>query len=520
MTEPSAAVVPQRATRREWLGLAVLALPTLVIAISMTVLNLAVPKLSADLHPSSTQLLWIIDIYGFVISGLLITLGNVGDRIGRRRLLVWGAGAFGLASAGAALAPDAETLIAARALMGVTAATLMPSTMSLIRTMFADARQRSVAIGVWISCFTAGSALGPVVGGALLERFWWGSVFLLAVPVAVLLVVLGPVVLPEDRDPRPGRLDFLSAGLLLAAVLGMVYGLKQITVEGVSVTAGGIALAGLVVGVAFVWRQRVLPDPLLDLRLFGIRSFSVALAVLALVVAAAAGMNFFVGQYLQTAMGLSPFQAGLVVVPAALASIVGTTSAPALARRVPRAYLMGAGLALSAAGLVILAQVTPGSGVGVVIAGGVVMSLGFGPTLALGNDLVLSSVPARQAGAAAAIAETGADLGIALGIAAIGSAGMIAYRGRVGDQLPPGLPGWAEDAARDTVGAAFAAARSLSDAAGSALREVAGQAFTEGLRLAAWIGAVIALVLSTAVVVLLRRVGPTSGEEVDADQGD
>ncbi|MEU6714070.1 MFS transporter [Nonomuraea sp. NPDC046802] len=507
---------PRRATAREWLGLAVLTLPTVVIAISMTVLHLAVPKLSADLRPGSTQLLWIIDVYGFVISGLLITMGNLGDRFGRRRLLIWGAAAFGGASVLAALAPSAELLIAARALMGVTAATLMPSTMSLIRTMFADARQRSVAVSVWISSFTAGSALGPVVGGALLERFWWGSVFLLAVPVAALVVVLGPILLPEERAAEPGRLDPVSAGLLLAAVLALIYGLKQAAADGVSIAAVAAMLAGLAVGVVFIRRQRALSDPLLDLSLFGNRSFTVALGMLALVIAAASGMQFFISQYLQTVGGLSPLRAGLVVVPAALAGIAGTMLAPMLARRVPRARLMAAGLVLAAAGLAILSQVTPDSGVAVVIAGGVVQSLGFGPTLALGNDLILGTVPAHQAGAASAISETGADLGIAVGIAVIGSAGMAVYRAEVRDGLPAGLPESVTAATGDTVGAAFAAAGQVPAALGAAVRDIAGQAFTHGLQLAAGVGTAVALVLAAVAASALRGAQPAAGgEDVD-----
>ncbi|MER7133293.1 MFS transporter [Streptosporangium saharense] len=515
------AAAPARATTRDWLGLAVLALPTVVIAISMTVLNLAVPKLSADLRPNSTQLLWIIDVYGFVISGFLITMGNVGDRIGRRRLMIWGAGAFGLSSAFAAFAPSAELLILARALMGLTAATLMPSTMSLIRTIFEDPRQRAVAVSVWISSFTAGAVLGPVVGGALLERFWWGSVFLLAVPVAVLLVVLGPILLPEQRDPEPGPLDFLSAGLLLATVLAVVYGLKQIAASGVNPPAVAVTVAGIVVGVVFVRRQRVLRDPLLDTRLFANRAFTASLGTTALAIAASAGMQFFISQYLQTVLGLSPLRAGLVVVPSAVASITGTMLAPMLARRVPRAYLMAFGLVVSALGMGVLTQVSADAGVGIVIAATVMTSLGFGPTLALGNDLVLGSVPVRQAGAASAISETGADLGLALGIAAIGSAGMAVYRGEVAGNLPPGIPPQAVAAAHDTVGAAFAAAARLPAELGESLRLVAGEAFTHGLRLAAGIGTVGVLGLAVAVALLLRGVRPAAhGSEPSEEPSD
>src|SRR5829696_7253088 len=219
---------PRRATRREWIGLAVIALPCLVYAMDLTVLTLAVPSLSVDLRPSSTELLWIVDIYGFLVAGFLITMGTLGDRIGRRRLLLIGAAAFGAASVVAAFASNPEMLIASRALLGVAGATLAPSTLSLIRSMFHDPEQRTVAIGIGVTSFSSGAAIGPLVGGVLLEHFWWGSVFLLSVPVMALLLVLGPFLLPEFRDPQAGRLDLTSAALSLAAVLAVIYGMKQI----------------------------------------------------------------------------------------------------------------------------------------------------------------------------------------------------------------------------------------------------------------------------------------------------
>jgi MFS transporter, DHA2 family, multidrug resistance protein len=218
----------RRAGRREWIGLVVIALPCLVYAMDLTVLNLAVPHLSADLKPSGTQLLWIVDIYGFMVAGLLVTMGTLGDRIGRRRLLLTGAAAFGIASVLAAWSRSPGQLIAARALLGVAGATLAPSTLSLLRGMFTDPRQRTVAIGIWVACFSAGGAVGPLAGGLLLARYWWGSVFLLAVPVMALLLLLGPILLPEYRDPEAGRLDLVSAGMSLAAVLAVIYGLKQL----------------------------------------------------------------------------------------------------------------------------------------------------------------------------------------------------------------------------------------------------------------------------------------------------
>src|SRR5829696_3144907 len=221
-----------RARRREWIGLAVIALPCLLYSMDLTVLELAVPKLSADLKPTSSQLLWILDIYGFLLAGFLITMGTLGDRIGRRRLLLIGAAAFGAASVLAAFSRSAEMLIATRAVLGVAGATLAPFTFSLFANIFLDPDQRTLAIGVWATSFSAGAAIGPLAGGLLLEYVWWGSVFLLAVPVMALLLVLGPVLLPEFRYPHTGRLDLFSATLSLAAVLAMIYGLKQVAQEG------------------------------------------------------------------------------------------------------------------------------------------------------------------------------------------------------------------------------------------------------------------------------------------------
>src|SRR5687768_7699207 len=222
-----------RAGRREWIGLSVIAIACVLYVMDLTVLHLAIPHLSRDLRPSSSQLLWIIDIYGFMVAGSLITMGTLGDRIGRRRLLMIGAAAFGIASIVAAFSTSPEMLIATRALLGLAGATIAPSTLSLIRNMFLNAEQRQTAIAVWITSFSVGAAIGPLLGGLVLEFFWWGAAFLLAVPVMIALLILGPRLLPEYKDPDPGRLDLVSAGLSLVAVLAMIYGLKQFAQDGV-----------------------------------------------------------------------------------------------------------------------------------------------------------------------------------------------------------------------------------------------------------------------------------------------
>src|SRR5918992_1473892 len=312
MTEGAVSIVDEapKAGRREWVGLAVLALPCLLITMDLTVLYLAVPKLSADLEPTSSQLLWILDIYGFLLAGFLVTMGTLGDRIGRRRLLLIGAVAFGVASVVAAFSRSAEMLIATRAVLGVAGATLAPSTLSLIRNMFADPNQRALAIGVWATSFAAGAAIGPLAGGLLLEYFWWGSVFLVAVPVMALLLVLGPLLLPEFRDPEAGRLDLLSAGMSLAAVLAVIYGLKQIAQDGLEWLSLASIVGGLAVGYAFVRRQGRLADPLIDLRLFRRPTFSASLAVYTLGILVFFATFFFIYQYFQLVLGLSPLVAG------------------------------------------------------------------------------------------------------------------------------------------------------------------------------------------------------------------
>ncbi len=497
---------PPRAGRREWIGLAVLALACLLYAMDLTVLHLAVPAISQDLRPSSTQLLWITDIYGFMVAGFLVTMGTLGDRIGRRRLLLGGAAAFGAVSVLAALSTSPQMLIAGRALLGIAGATLAPSTLSLLFSMFPDPRQRSTAIGVWITSFSAGGAVGPVLGGVLLEHFWWGSVFLLAVPVMALLLVLGPRVLPEYRAPGAGRLDLPSAAVLLVAVLTVIFGIKQIAQNGISWLAVAAIVGGLAVGVGFVRRQLTLADPMIDLRLFRVGAFNASLATNLLGIFIAVGYFLFVAQYLQLVLGLSPLRAGLWSLPSAGGFMVGSNLAPRVLRHLRPAWVIGAGLGLAAVGLGVLTQVGGSADLAILAAASLVVSLGLAPVFTATTDLIVGSAPPERAGAASGISETGSELGGALGIAILGSIGVAIYRGELATTLPAGVSGQAAAVARDTLGGAVGVAHQLPPGVGAALLAAARQAFTMGLQVTAGLSAAVAVGIAVLATVVLRGV--------------
>jgi len=464
---------PSRAGAREWLGLAVLALPTVLLGMDATVLYLAAPHLNADLAPSGTELLWIVDVYGFMVAGFLVTMGTLGDRIGRRRLLMIGAAAFGAASVLAAYAPSPELMIAARALLGVAGATLGPSTLALISTMFRDPRQRATAVALWATCFSVGIAVGPIVGGLLLEWFWWGAVFLVAAPVMALLVVAAPVLLPEYSDPDAGRLDLVSVALWLVSVLPVIYGIKQLTKGGGLEAAATIAV-GVAFGVLFARRQLRLADPMLDLGMFRSRTFSAALLVQLGTLTMIGGVYLFVTQYLQLVEGFSPLVAGLWLLPSAVVLVVASMLVPVVARRVRPAYVTGVSLVVTAIGFTLLALV---GGLPMLVVGFAVVYLGISPVMALGTDMVIGTAPPQKAGSAAAMAETAMEFGIALGVAVFG-----------------------------VIGTAVA---------GGALLDAAPDAFTDGLNVVAGIGAVLVLVLAVVVVRLLR--GLPAGQEQPAE---
>jgi MFS transporter, DHA2 family, multidrug resistance protein len=496
------------ATRREWIGLAVLTLPCLLAVMDLTVLGLAVPQLSATLKPSGVQLLWIVDIYGFMLSGALITMGTLGDRIGRRKLLLIGAAAFGLASVLAAFSNSAAMLIAMRAVLGIAGATLVPSTLSLIRNMFIDERQRNTAIAIWGASFATGATIGPLVGGVLLEHFWWGSAFLVSVPVMVLLLMLGPVLLPEFRDPNAARLDVPSAVLSMVAVLSAIFGLKQIVQDGLAWLPMLTVVTGLAFGVAFVQRQRTLSDPLIDLRLFHAPAFSVPLAANALNLFVSFGAFIMIAQYLQLVIGLSPLQAGLFSMPASIAAMVGSLAAPKIGRRMHPGAAIATCLTIMAVGFGLLGLLDGPSALLVLVTGWSLAALGGSAAFNLGIGQIVGSASPERAGAASATAQTADDFGGALGIAVLGTIGTAVYRAQLARTLPDGLPPTAALAARDTLGGAVTVAGQLPDQLGGVVLGAARTAFAEGLHLTALIIAVVTIGMAIITALALR---PTPG---------
>ena len=493
--------------RRQWAALAVLLLPVLIIAIDNTVLGFAVPELSESLSPSSSQLLWIVDSYGFVLAGLLVTMGHLGDRIGRRRLLLLGATGFGAASVLAAFSTSAGMLIASRALLGVAGATLMPSTLSLIRNIFLDDARRRTAIGLWTSGFAVGSALGPIAGGWLLEHYWWGSVFLMALPVMALLLVVGPFLLPESRHVGGGHFDLASSPLSLAAILPIIYALKTLAEHGPTLEVACFIAVGATFGWFFVRRQRRIDDPMLDVTLFVSRPFSMAITTNLIANFSLIGAMFLIAQYLQLVVGLEPLAAGLHLLPAMIAAGTASVGVVALTRkRLPlRVVLVGA-LTTAGLGYVSLAALGTDSALHLALSMTLV-GLGVGGASSLGANLVMATVPAQRAGSASAVSETAFELGAAMGIALLGSTVNAIYRRSI--DLPDGLDPTVASEASDTIARAVEIGEGLDPATGAAVIDAAQQAFTSGMNGAGLLGAsLLLLIAGTASRVL--RVRPTA----------
>lgn len=500
---PAQAPLP---VRRPWVGLAVLTLPAWLASLELTVTHLALPTIGTQLGASSAQQLWIVDIYAFMLAGAMLAMGSVGDRIGRRRLLLVGSAVFAVASSAAAYAPDAGTLILLRAVMGVAGSTLMPSVLALTAALFPDRARRRVAVGAVIASVSGGTAVGPLVGGWLLEHFWWGSVFLIGVPFMALFLLLGPWLLPETAGAERVRIDVVSAFLTVGCVLPVVYALKRLGAG----DAGGaelfLVVFGLVLGVAFVRRQRRLDDPMVDPALFRNPVFAVMLAALMLGIFVLWGTNYATAQYLQLVQGLTPLRAGLWTAPSAVGVIVGSMLAPHLARWVGTGPVIGGGLVVTVCGFVVLAQVDAGGDLVSLVAGSVVVSAGLGPMMALATERVISSAPADRAGPASVMASMAPQLGGALGIAVLGSVVTATYRQRMGGidlDAPSGAAPRSADAARDSLAGAVDTYNTFPSPPSAQILDTARRAFVDGFRLSAIVSGVVVGLLAVATLRLL-----------------
>jgi DHA2 family multidrug resistance protein-like MFS transporter len=506
-----------KAGGREWIGFAALLLPLLMVSMDVSVLYFAVPYIAKDLAPTNVQQLWIFDIYGFVLAGLLITMGTLGDRIGRRRLLMIGAVVFGAASVLAAYSRNPETLIAARALLGIGGATLMPSTLALIRNMFHDEKQRNLAVAIWTAALSSGVALGPVISGLLLENFWWGSVFLINIPAIALLLLLAPVLVPESRNPAPVRFDLLSAVLSLVAVFAVIYGIKKLASDGLDTTAVLCIVVGAVVGLLFVRRQIARPGSLVDIELFRRSAFSGSIAVNVLAMFAIVGMAVFLTQYLQLVLGMRPIEAALWSLVPSLATGGVAPATAAMARKVNRSFIMAGGFLTAAVGFGLLTQVAIGTHLWLVLIGASLYAGGLVAVISLVTGLVLGVAPPERAGSASALLESGTEFGGALGIAILGSIGIAVYRHRMDSGLPGSLPAGVLTPARESLAGATVAAAKLPGGGGQVL-SAARSAFVEGFDIAAAVAGGIMIVAAFTAVAVLRRAGAVPLPTVPREQ--
>lgn len=493
---------------RVWLGLGLLMVPVFMAALDMTVLFLAIPTIAADLLPSGTEQLWVLHIGDIAGASLVLTAGRLVDRFGPRRLLILGMLAYGLASLLAALAHSVEMLIAARLLLGASAVTMAPAGMALLRRMFPSPRQFSTALALFMAAFSGGMALGPPVGGLLLEHFWWGSIFLVNVPVALVVALLAGRLLPQVPGSGHGRIDLISVGLSVAGIAAVVYGGQEIAAAGWTSERGVILATGLLLIALFVRRQAVLATPLLDFALFRSVSFTVALVAIWLVITATAGADLQFAQHLQVVLGHSPLTAGALLVVPAASSVVATAASPRLLRWMRPGRAIGLGVLLALAGAAAMAAlVTAGTAAstGALLAAAAVMAAGVAPVFALGTNIVLSHAPVEQTGSAQGMQEVGGSLGNTAGLALGGTVAYLGYSRTLTDTLPSGIT--AEDAQQSTqsIGGALAAAQELPPTAAAQLTEAAQSAFTIATRDAHLLATGGLLVLAVLVFVGLRN---------------
>ncbi|MFE3017241.1 MFS transporter [Streptomyces sp. NPDC059256] len=491
-TQQAAADAPWQPGRERWAMLAVLCASLLLVALDATILNVALPSLIDDLQPSAIEQLWIIDIYGLVLGGLLVTTGAVSDRYGRKRLFLGGIVIFGLASVVAATASSTWQLIGGRVLLGVGGAMVMPSTLSLIRNIFTNARERARAIGIWAAVAGAGAALGPLIGGVLVEEYGWAAAFWLNVPVVIATFVAGLWLLPEFKDAGHAPLDVPSALLSVVGVVGLAWGIKHIAKGSPGVVDIVVLAVGVLVLVVFARRQLGLPDPLLDVRLFRNRAFTAAALVILMAMLAIGAALFLMSLWLQYVHGYSPSQAGLRTLPAALAVLSGSLLAPVLMDRLGVRALMTLGLGGVVAGFLVLALSPEPTSYGYVAVVLVLLGLGDGLAITTASSVLVSAVPAARAGQAGAVSETSYELGVGLGVALLGS-----IHGAVYADHMVGQPAQA----RESIGGAF----ELAQGGGGQILEVARIAFDDALTTTAFVSAGIVAVVTVLVAWLVPR---------------
>jgi DHA2 family multidrug resistance protein-like MFS transporter len=478
-------------------------LPVLLVSVDNTVLSFALPEISTALQPSAAGQLWIVDVYSLVLAGLLVAMGSMGDRFGRRKLLLIGASGFAVVSVLAAFSTSAEQLIAARAVLGFFGAMIMPATLSLLRSTFLDREQRRLAIAVWASGFAAGSALGPIVGGVLLEHFAWGSVFLIAVPVLVPLVIAGPLLLTESRDPDPGPADPLSVVLSLAAMAPVVAAIKLLATDGLVWPVVVLAVVGVGSGWMFVRRQLARPRPLLDVRLFTNPVFAGSVMVNLLAVVALVAFLFFTTQHLQLVVGLRPLQAAMTLVPGLVVMILAGLGVVRVVRWLRPRTIVAIGLASAALAYAAVFVTGAGAPVAVFVVAFAFVGLGVGAAETISNDLIIAAVPPNRAGAASAVSETAYEVGAVLGTAVLGSMLTAIYRGAL--VVPEGVPTEVGEAARETLGGAVAVSSGLPDDLATSLLHAATDAFDQGLVVTAGVGALVMVAAVVVALTTLRR---------------
>ena len=493
-----------KATPKQWAALAVLMLPVLLVSIDNTVLSFALPHIARDLLPTAAAQLWIVDAYPLVLAGLLVAMGNLGDRYGRRRVLLIGSIGFGAVSVVAAFAPDATWLIAARVLLGFFGAMLMPSTLSLLRSTFSDRRQRRLAIAIWATGFSAGSAIGPIVGGVLLEHFWWGSTFLIAVPVLLPLLILAPILVKESKDPAPGPFDLPSILLSMAALAPIVYAIKSFATEGLGVLPVALVLVGATAGVLFVRRLLSRENPMLDMKLFRVPAFSGAVVVNLVSVFSLVGFLFFLTQHLQLVLGMAPFDAAMALVPGTVVIIAAGLLVVPLVRLVRPGFIMAAGLTLSLGAYASIAIVGADATIVSLVVAFCVLGAGIGAAETLSNDLIISSVPAAKAGAASGVSETAYEVGAVLGTAVLGSILAASYRTAI--EIPGAIGTAYAATARETLAGAVEVSSALPGGLGGELLRSARAAFDSGVVTTSWVAVALMAVAITVTLVTLRKV--------------